>query len=137
MKFFIHNEFVINDDLRLRWRGCTQISLISQINLDLGWMCHDLLCTIPIYFYESEKKIFFRAYKCVSDGEILDRQGRSRVMSIFFWGKLLRPLQIDYLVDGFINETRESGGSMNIISTFFYIIVGLILLSTEACAEYI
>ena len=51
--------------------------------------------------------------------------------------KTIRPIQIDYLVDGFINEIRESGGGMNVISTFFYIIVGMILLSTQAGAEYI
>ena len=50
LKFFIHNELVINDDLWSRRRGCTQISLLSQINLEVGWMCHDMLWTIPIYF---------------------------------------------------------------------------------------
>ena len=46
----------------------------------------------------------------------------------------IRPLQIDHLVDGFIKERRELGGVMNAISTFFNIIVGLILLSTEVGA---
>ena len=49
----------------------------------------------------------------------------------------LRPLQINYLVDGFIKEIKEQGGSMNSISTFFNIIVVFLLKDKEAGAQYI
>ena len=44
------------------------------------------------------------------------------------WHIPIRPLQIDYLADGFRQEMTLSGGRINGISTFFNIVIRCILL---------